>query len=167
MKLDRQKRFLIMFFVILLGSFALVAWNPVNDAVIVPFTEMITQWSAATLRLVGQPVTVQSTVMGTPEFLVDVKNGCNGVEAMLILLAAVLSFPAPLKMKLAGLGAGAVLIQLVNLIRIDSLYLLGRYYPEVFELFHGAIWQIAVVLVAVGFFLWWSRKVGTIEPATA
>lgn len=163
--MKRETRFLVLFAVTLIGSFALIAWNPVNDHVIVPFTEMLTEVSAATLRLIGQPVEVRSTIMGTPEFLVDVKNGCNGVEAMLILLAAIVAFPASWKSRLSGLAIGSLVIQALNLVRIDSLYLLGLYHPRLFELFHGAIWQIAIVLVAVVYFLIWSRGVEADEPA--
>lgn len=159
--LDPQKKFLLIFALVLVGSFAVIAADPVNDAVIVPFTELLTRISASTLNVIGQDVVVSSTVMGNDDFLVDVKNGCNGVEAMLILLAAVTAFPANWKQKLLGLLLGGALIQIVNLIRIDSLYLLGRYFPEVFDLFHTAVWQILVVLVAVGFFLYWSRSVRT------
>ena len=46
------------------------------------------------LRALGEPVVADATRLRSSAFTVDVKNGCNGVEAMLILVAAVRAFPA-------------------------------------------------------------------------
>ena len=52
-----QVLFLVKFFVILIAAYLLIAWNPVNDRVIVPFTEGVAQVSGAILKGMGQPVT--------------------------------------------------------------------------------------------------------------
>jgi exosortase/archaeosortase family protein len=92
---------------------------------------------------------------------VNINNGCNGVEAMLILLACIVSFPASWRARMAGLFLGAVAVQLLNAVRIVTLYLLGAYHPRLFEIFHTAVWQIVIILAAIGFFLAWSARVGT------
>ena len=89
----------------------------------------------------------------SPLFAVDVKNGCNGIEAALLLLAAMLAFPAPPKARAIGIAAGLAAIQGVNLFRIVSLFWLGAHRRDVFELFHAAIWQTTLILLAVGIFL--------------
>ena len=93
-------------------------------------------------------------------FAVDVKNGCNGVEAMLILVAAVLAFPAGWKARLAGVAAGTLVIQALNLVRVVSLFWLGTHRRDVFDLFHAAVWQTVLILVAVGLFVLWTRWIG-------
>ena len=45
----------------------------------------------------------------------------------------------------------------MNLVRIVSLFWLGVHHRDVFELFHAAVWQTALILLAVGIFLAWSR----------
>jgi len=154
-----QVLFLVKFFGILLGAYLLIAWNPVNDHVIVPFTEGIAQASGAILNLIGQGVTVHGTVVTSPRFGVNINNGCNGVEAMLILLASIVAFPASLKARAVGLLLGAIAVQLLNFVRIVTLYLLGAYQPKVFDMFHTAVWQIVIILAAIGFFLIWSARV--------
>jgi len=69
--------------------------KPANDHVIVPFTERIVGASTAVLTAFGEPAASAAPGSRRPPSPVDVKNGCNGVEAMLILFAAVLAFPAP------------------------------------------------------------------------
>ena len=88
------------------------------------------------------------------------KNGCNGVEAMLILVAAVLAFPAGGRARAAGVAAGVIVLQAANLVRVVSLFWLGVHHREVFETFHTAVWQTALILVAVAVFILWSRRAG-------
>jgi exosortase H (IPTLxxWG-CTERM-specific) len=154
-----QVLFLVKFFGVLLAAYLLIAWNPVNDRVIVPFTSAIAAGSGAILKTMGEPVTVSGTTIASSRFGVNINNGCNGVEAMLILLASIIAFPASMKARAAGLFLGAIVVQILNAIRIISLYLLGAYHPRLFDLFHTAVWQIVIILAAIGFFLVWSARV--------
>lgn len=154
-----QVLFLVKFFAILIAAYLLVAWNPVNDNVIVPFTAGIASVSGAALHAIGQPVTTTGTLVTSSRFAVNINNGCNGVEAMLILLASIVAFPAPLKSRAAGLALGALVIQLLNLFRIMTLYLLGAYQPRLFDIAHTAVWQVVIIAAAILFFLHWSSKV--------
>lgn len=162
-----QKKFLIRFALFLVGLYALVAIQPVNDAVVVPFTGLLVKVSAAILRAVGEPVVTSGTVIRSALFAVDVKNGCNGIEAALLLVAAMLAFPASAKARAAGIASGLLAIQLVNLFRIVSLFWLGAHRRDVFELFHAAVWQTLLILLAVGIFLAWGRKLRGGEGAEA
>jgi len=155
-----QVLFLVKFFVILIAAYLLIAWSPVNDRAIVPFTAAIARTSGALLNVFGEGVTVAGTVISSPRFAVNINNGCNGVEAMLILLASIVAFPASLRARAIGLGLGALAVQLLNLIRILTLFLIGAHYPKLFDAFHTAVWQIVVILTAVIFFLMWSSRVG-------
>jgi exosortase H (IPTLxxWG-CTERM-specific) len=154
-----QVLFLVKFFLILIAAYLLIAWNPVNDRVIVPFTAGLARTSGAVLNAIGQPVTVAGTVIRSPRFAVNINNGCNGVEEMLILLASIVAFPAPLKARAIGLALGALAVQLLNGIRIITLYLLGAYHPRLFDMFHTAVWQIVIIAAAILFFLGWSSRV--------
>ena len=49
-----------------------------------------------------------------------------GVEAMIVLLAAIMAFPSSFKAKLWGLGLGFLAVQSVNLLRIVSLFFLNQ-----------------------------------------
>lgn len=154
-----QVLFLVKFFVILVAAYLVIAWNPVNDRVIVPFTAALARSAGAILNVLGQAVTVRGTVVSSPNFAVNINNGCNGVEAMLILLASIVAFPASLKARAIGLALGAVAVQLLNEVRIVTLYLLGAYHPRVFDMFHTAVWQIVIIAAAILFFLAWSSRV--------
>src|SRR5512141_1420942 len=162
-----QKKFLLRFVAALGAFYLLVAIQPVNDRVVVPFTELLVRVSTALLAALGEGTQSFGTVIQSPAFAVDVKNGCNGIEAALLLVAAMLAFPAPAKQRILGIGAGLALIQGVNLVRIVSLFWLGVHHRDVFDLFHAAVWQTALILLAVGIFLAWGKGLRRGEGAEA
>jgi exosortase H (IPTLxxWG-CTERM-specific) len=167
----REITFLVLFLVVLGGSFALISVNWVNDHVIEPFTAEVARASGAGLNLLGQQVTLQGTIIQGHHFAVNIRNGCNGVEAMLIYLAAVLAFPASWRARLFGLALGVVAIQLVNLVRVIALYLTGVYFPKIFDASHTVIWQSIVILFGVLLWILWANRwaapatVSSPEPA--
>ena len=165
-RLRPEVRFLATFLLVLGASFAFLAWKPVNDKVIEPFTGQIAKASGVALRAIGQDVTRTGTMLRSPRFAVNIRNGCNGVEAMVILLAAIVAFPAPWKARLLGLAAGAAAIQVVNLVRVVALFLTGAYLPRFFDTSHTVVWQTLVILSAVLIWILWARRV-TPRPVPA
>ena len=154
----REIQFLVLFVVLLGSGFALIAWQPVNDGVIVPFTAAIAKVSASILDLLGQETTMNGTRVYGKTFAVDIENGCNGIEALIIFLSATLSFPASWKARLAGLGIGLVGIQVVNLVRVVALFLTGVYFPALFDSSHTVVWQTVVILFAVLLWIFWAQR---------
>jgi exosortase H (IPTLxxWG-CTERM-specific) len=154
----RELTFLILFVLILGGSFTLISLNWVNDNAVEPFTAGVARVSGAALDLLGQDVRMNGTVIQSPRFAVNIRNGCNGVEAMLIFLAAVLAFPASWKARLAGLALGFVAIQAVNLVRVVALFLTGAYFPKLFDTSHTVIWQTVVILFGVLLWIFWANR---------
>ncbi|HEY6146467.1 MAG TPA: exosortase H [Thermoanaerobaculia bacterium] len=154
-------------FVLLLAAFAfLVAWRPVNDRVIVPFTAGIARTSAALLNLLSEKVSVSGTEIRAAGFSVDIENGCNGVETALLFGSAVLAFPASWRARAAGLALGFLAIQLLNLVRVVTLFWIGHHRPALFSAAHTVLWQSAVVIAGVLLFLLWaSRQKASAPPA--
>jgi exosortase H (IPTLxxWG-CTERM-specific) len=168
----RELTFLALFIVLLGGGFTLISVNWVNDHAIEPFTAGIARASGVALNLLGQHVTQNGTILRNARFAVNIRNGCNGVEAMLIFLAAVLAFPASWRSRITGLVLGTIAIQIVNLIRVVALFLTGIYFPRIFDTSHTVIWQTIVILVGVLLWIFWANRFATpaaappIEPAT-
>lgn len=154
----RELTFLILFIVLLGAGFTLISVNWVNDHVVEPFTAGVARVSGAALNVLGQHVTMVGTVIRSPKFAVNIRNGCNGVEAMLIFLAAVLAFPASWKSRLVGLALGILAIQIVNLVRVIALFLTGVYFPRIFASSHTVIWQTIVILFGVLIWVFWANR---------
>jgi exosortase H (IPTLxxWG-CTERM-specific) len=146
-------------FALLLAVFELpLLTKPVDEYVARPLSAGIAATSGAILRVVGERVVVSGSVISAPCFAVDIQNGCNGLETMLFLVAAVLAFPATARQRILATFLGIVLIQAVNLIRVTTLFLVGCHKRAWFESFHLAIWQTIVFATAVIFFAAWTRR---------
>jgi exosortase H (IPTLxxWG-CTERM-specific) len=154
----QEVTFLVLFAALLAGGFALLAWNPVNDRFVEPFTAGVAKASAVLLNLLGQEVAGEGTLLHSRRFAVSIENGCNGIETLLIFASAVLAFPASWRAKSAGLILGSLAIQAVNLIRVAALFLTGVYLPQLFDSSHTVIWQTIVVLCGVLLWLFWAQR---------
>ena len=150
--------FVAKFCGVTLGLYAAVALNQVNDRVIVPFTEVVTRGAAGLLSIFESGVWAAGTVMRSSQFALDVRNGCNGVEAVILLAAAIFAFPATLRSRLIGLLTASVAIEVLNLVRLSSLFWLGEHYRRIFDFFHVAVWQSLIILAAISIFIFWSWK---------
>jgi exosortase H (IPTLxxWG-CTERM-specific) len=153
-----RARFIVIFLV-LLAAFEFTLLIDVVDARVVrPFTAGIASVSAKIIGAVEPRLRVTGTVISAPCFAVDIQNGCNGLEATFFVVAAVIAFPAPWKKRVLGALAGTAIIQLANLARVVSLFLIGCHRREWFETFHLAVWQTVIFALAIGFFIVWSRN---------
>ena len=153
-------RFSILFVVLLFGLFTIEVLQPVQDAVILPFTAGIAKVCVFLIELFDSGVISSGKVIRDIQtgFAVSIEPGCNGVEAMIILFAAIFAFPASFKHKLIGFGIGFVAIQALNLVRIISLFYLGQWNMTWFEWFHLYLWQALIILDALVVWLIWLRK---------
>jgi exosortase H (IPTLxxWG-CTERM-specific) len=161
-------RFITLFLLYLCVLFALEVLQTVDAHVILPFTAAIAKVSVWIVghfdpNAVSFGKVLQSTSNG---FAISIERGCNGVEAVIILVSAMLAFPAPWKNRLAGIALGFVAIQALNLVRIISLFYLGQWNRTWFEWFHLYLWQALIVLDALVAFLVWLRYLPR-EPAAA
>ena len=159
-------RFLVIFVMLLAISFTVIAVRQVNDAFVVPYTTMVARVSGTALSILGEEITVSGCDLRSPRFAVTIYNGCNGLITSLIVLSGILAYPAPRRAKLVGVVAGLSIIQIVNLIRIVSLYYIGALMPEFFNASHIVVWQSMVILTGVVLWIVWARwATATAEPA--
>ncbi|MEE8525899.1 MAG: exosortase H [Thermoanaerobaculia bacterium] len=156
--------FLTIFILVLGGGFLLISLNAVNDHVIEPFTAIVARASGVTLDLIGQDVTMHGTVISNRRFGVNIKNGCNGVETLIIFTAAVLAFPTGWRQRITGLILGSLAIQLVNLIRVVALFLTGVYFRDFFDASHTTVWQTVVILFGVLLWIFWANRFAVVTP---
>lgn len=152
-------RFFVLFTVLLIGLFTLEILQPAEKYVIIPFTSFIADVSVWLIQSWDENVASIGNVIRdkTTGFGVRIERGCNGVEALIILFAAIFAFPAPLKNKLIGFTIGFFAIQGLNLVRIVSLFYLGQWNEVAFEWFHLYLWQALIILDALVVWLVWLR----------
>ena len=154
----RQVFFLVRFFIALIVLVGGMTLAPVDRLFVRPFTHGLSVICAALLNVFGQHVTTLGTIIRGGTFAVDIQNGCNGLEAVAFVAAAVIAFEAPLRARVTGVVVGALAIEAFNVIRILTLYLIGRNHPSLFDTFHLAVWQTVMFGVATLFFVAWTSR---------
>jgi exosortase H (IPTLxxWG-CTERM-specific) len=159
-------RFLILFLSILGAGFTIVALQPVNHALVDPYTAAIARMSGFILGLLGEEAVVSGCVVSSPRFAVTIYNGCNGLISTLVLVSGILAFPARWSAKIIGVVGGLLAIQLINLVRIVSLFYIGVFFPEYFNDAHVFVWQSLVILAGITLWIVWARFVAVPQERT-
>ena len=87
-----------------------------------------------------------------------VKLGCEGVEALFILIAALVTAPLSRKAIISGIFYGTVFVYSFNQLRIISLFYAFRVDKPLFHLLHGTIAPLLLIALAGIFFQFWLLK---------
>ncbi|HLK49795.1 MAG TPA: exosortase H [Bryobacteraceae bacterium] len=166
----RPTRFLLVFFLSLLIGFALLftPWIQVVDAA---FSRVLVRVSHAVIVGCGGHAVMQGAALRTPggAFGVEMQDGCNGINVTILLFSAILAFPASWKVRMAGLLAGTLIIQGLNIVRFVSLFYIGQYSMSWFDFAHGYLWESLLILdTLVVFWVWvnWVFRSGAASNAT-
>ena len=168
-----MNRFVVVFSVVLLALFTIEMQTVVQEAVIVPFTSVLADISAFLVSPFDDNVLAQGKVLRFKDtgFAVSIEAGCNGVEATIVLIAAVVAYPASWKARFAAIGLGFLAIQSLNIVRIISLFYLGDWDLDIFSWVHLYLWpsliMLDVLVVFIVYLRYLSRDEGELDNAAA
>lgn len=152
-------RFLALFLGLQLVLFTVNLLQPVQQHVVLPWTAWLAAFCVSLVTAVDANVASLGKVLWNPAtgFGVSIEAGCNGIEACIVLAAAVLAFPTGWRHKLVGLAAGFVAVQAVNVVRVISLFYIGQWSEGVFKFAHEYLWQALIMLDVLIVWLLWVR----------
>ncbi len=154
--------FILKFLGLVLVSVLLYNLSVVTTILVEPWNHLLAQAAFWPLEWLDDNLYLSGKVIGTlsGSHAVSVESDCNGIEATLLLLCAVLAFPASWRARLVGAAFGLLVIQGLNLVRIISLVYLSQWDESVFKWTHEYLWPGLLILVALGIFGWWMRALG-------
>ncbi|HEV2686863.1 MAG TPA: exosortase H [Actinomycetota bacterium] len=159
-------RFFIGFLIVqaVLFGAELTPW--VQQWFVIPWTNTLAAISADIVKLFDSQVIADGKVLQSARngFAVSIEAGCNGVEATIVLVAAMLAFPATWQRKLGGLAIGVVAVQGLNVVRVISLFYLGQWRQDAFEFAHQYVWQALIMLDVLVIWLLWVRTLPRAGP---
>ncbi|MEH6585136.1 MAG: exosortase H [Halioglobus sp.] len=168
-----MKRFVITFAVVLVVLFSLELLNPVQQYLVVPFTGLLAQISALLITPFDDSVIAYGKVLQFKDsgFAVSIEAGCNGVEATIVLIAAVVAYPASWKARILAIVLGFLAIQALNIVRIISLFYLGDWDIDIFSWVHLYLWpsliMLDVLVVFIVYLRYLSREQEVLADAVA
>ena len=138
----------------------------VQQHLVLPWTALLARvcahlvlWFDTTAAAAGK--VLWNTVSG---FGVSIEPGCNGIEACIVLFAAIMAYPASWRHKVIGIVAGFAAVQGVNVLRVISLFYLGQWRTDVFNFAHEYLWQGLIMLDVLVVWLLWVRVVVRSRP---
>jgi len=154
-------RFIAIFLVALAALFSAEITTPVQRIVVLPWTDGLARASAALITVADAQVAASGKVLSSTAngFAVSIEPGCNGIEAALILIAAMLAFPAPWKHRMIGIAAGLAAVQALNVVRVITLFYLGQWSLQLFAWAHLYLWQALIMLDVLVVWLVWIRMI--------
>ena len=155
----------IVLFVVLMGLFYGFVHTPANETTAFrPYLALIARVVGGTVGLFGYDISVAETTVHAPQFSMEIVRGCDAIEPVATYIAAVLASPVGVWPKLPGILVGTAGLMLINLLRIVSLFFVGVYYRNAFNLIHEGVWQAAFVVLAIVFWAVWVQWATTPKP---
>lgn len=112
---------------------------------------LLANLAASVYNLIGEGAYVEGNAIyasGAANF-VYVDNECTGLQLLATLISLVCAFKDDLKHKLLWIGIIAILLIVINIIRISHLFYIAVYSWDFFELFHIYVWQISNFIVGL------------------
>jgi len=162
-----MRRFLLLFIAIQVVLFGLELLEPVQEHIVLPWTTLLAKACSSLVTMFDASAMSQGKVLFNSKtgFGVSIEPGCNGVEACIVLIAAMFAFPAPWRHRMLGLVIGFIAVQSLNMVRVISLFYLGQWSQRAFEFFHEYLWQGLIMLDVLVVWLLWVRANPRALPA--
>ena len=89
---------------------------------------------------------------------VIIQSGCNGLEALFLMAAGILSFPASWHQRLGGLARYLPLIFILNLFRVVLLVYIAHSHSAYLNVFHFQIAQGILIVFVLFFWIHYIRR---------
>lgn len=153
---SREIRFLSLFVFFLLTGHVILQISALKIA---PFliNTIHAKVGASIISLISHDwtVTTLNSTITSKSHAMQIAKGCDGTEGLLLIMAAMLAFPASFREKARGLAFGIMFIYSLNIMRIVGLWFILRHAPKVFDFMHVYVGQTFIILSGFLFFLWW------------
>jgi len=120
--------------------------------------------SAVAIGWFETKVTVRNSLISGSSFAVEVARGCDAVQVCSLLAAAVIAFPLAFWCKLRGLVIGILVLQILNLLRIITLFLIGVHFSSVFHAAHVYVWPSILIVATIAIWIGWVRWETRVMP---
>jgi exosortase H (IPTLxxWG-CTERM-specific) len=148
------RRFALTYLALMGGFFVLIGFRPIQNIIDLNgiYTAGIVSVTSGILGFAHIPCTYHGSVINLGSIALDIKFGCNGLEAVMIYSVAVIAFPSSWTRKFLGMAAGFMVIQIVNILRIAFLAYAGIHLRSLFEYIHIYIAQGMMIAVSLGVF---------------
>ena len=143
----------VLFFAVFIGLYLLYQLAE-------PYMEHYFNWLAASVSAVAAwfdpAVSARNNLIFYEEVaMLRVIEGCDGITVFILIAAAVLSFPKPLKQRLIGIAILLPVLFAINWLRLFILAEIRFYVPGLFQFFHVYLFQPVMIFATFACFIIW------------
>ncbi|MGR8934114.1 MAG: exosortase H [Gammaproteobacteria bacterium] len=136
------------------------------------FCLMLAKISAFIIQLFDASMTLTGAVMRHRQhgFAMEVANSCSALPVTWLLFSGMLAFPGVAwRYKWLGMAAAALGVQILNLVRLISLFYFGVWLESgYFDLVHQYVWPVVLHVGVLAFFsLWCWRFLKSVPRVTS
>lgn len=135
-----------------------------------PVTRLVTEQSAHLLDVVGYNASIENHPSDAKVMLkndglvvINVFEGCNGINVMIVFLAFLIAFNGPLRSMIIFAVTGLVVIHLFNLGRISYLFDLAMNNTRSFYYYHKYFFTASLYGVVFGLWALWVLKFAKVQ----
>jgi len=156
-----QQRKLLQYYVLVLGC--AIIYYVLSDQgwftnLIKPVFEGYAALSSDILNVLGQETVAIGKEIRSSAFSLMIKVGCDGITPMILYAVAILAFPIRFEYKWKGALVGIIILFILNVIRILTLFFIGKHASaEVFEFIHIDVWSVLYLVMTLFLWLLWMR----------
>lgn len=131
-------------------------------------TNLVARQSAALLEAFGYSTTLEFNTLRAGmllvvdgEYAVNIVEGCNAASVIILFVSFIISFAEKFKKTFLFLLAGAVLIYVVNIVRIALLVIALYKYPEYQDTLHSVIFPAVIYGMVLILWIVWVRTLNS------
>ena len=146
----------VITFALLIGLYYGFVHTPRTQSdIFQPYLRRIALATGGVVSLLGYKASVADTSVTSPAFSMQIVWGCDAIEPTAAFVCAVLASPVSLWSKIPGILIGALILALVNLLRIVSLFFIGVHFRRALDIMHEDVWQGAFIVFAIVLWAIW------------
>jgi len=153
-------RFIIFYILNIVALFYIFSYQKVFDLQLF-YTSFMNPIVTYFINMIGIDALSVGLNILLPSATLKVIFGCNGLEAILIFVAAMLAFKSNLKLKVKYLLEGVLLIATINIFRLVILAYIIEYHSYYFSFMHDYVTQDMMIFLAIMIFLIFTQKMKT------
>ena len=122
--------------------------------------------SVPVIELFGADVRANGTNVGSEQFSMEIKHGCDALQPASFFILAMLSSPVSvsLRRRLLPILIGTAALLMLNIVRLVTLFYTGLHFPSWFETLHLDIWQAVFIFTPLVFWIGWVLRANRRTP---
>jgi exosortase/archaeosortase family protein len=159
--LERRPRFIVtvaVYALLVLVLSVVLLSDMVFDDLLRQLRIAVAHSSAGLLNLFGLPVVARGEIISGPGTSLIIVNECTGIDATILLVSAILVFPATSLQKLLGSVLAIGVMMVLNFVRVLTLVYVGNYHNAWLDVGHLYVWPVFVILAGVGTLIFWAER---------